>query len=506
MRVLLINPPLDSVFRDGHVNPVTAYLFYNSAPLGLLYLAAMVEREGEEVQVLDAAAEELDIAMTMQRIRDYQPDIIGIGSMTVVFEGTKELASNIKAEFPDLPIILGGYHVSLLPAEAMACPHFDVGVIHEGEHAMVELMDHYKGKRELSSIESIVYRDEDGEIQFTPHRKDFRALDELPEPARHLLPSSLYKPVPIDEHGLPKYTMITSRGCPHACAFCQKSRTGYRSRSASAIVDEMERLVTEFGAKDIAIVDSLFCANKKRVMAVCDEIIRRDLKISWTCSSRVEVVDKEMLQRMKDAGCWRTRFGVESGSDRVLEFISKGITKEKIRNAITWADEVGLRPKAFFMVGHMPDTPETIRETIEFAKSIPLHDITVQINTLLPQTPQMEVWEREGEKWGRVITKTTDEKSFWEPTFVPWGMESADIVNFHRQFYREFYFRPTVLKKHLLEIQSLRDVKKYVQASSLFSFLFYNAEKPTIEVVRGTLSDLLKRGIRKNKTEQMAAK
>jgi radical SAM superfamily enzyme YgiQ (UPF0313 family) len=268
----------------------------------------------------------------------------------------------------------------------------------------------------------------------------------------------------------------------------------------------MERLVTEFGAKDIAIVDSLFCANKKRVMAVCDEIIRRDLTISWTCSSRVEVVDKEMLQRMKDAGCWRTRFGVESGSDRVLEFISKGITKEKIRNAITWADEVGLRPKAFFMVGHMPDTPETIRETIEFAKSIPLHDITVQINTLLPKTPQMEVWEREGEKWGRVITKTTDEKSFWEPTFVPWGMESEDIVNFHRQFYREFYFRPTVLKKHLLEIHSLRDVRKYIQASSLFSFLFYNAEKPTIEVVRGTLSDLLKRGIRKSKSEPMAAK
>ena len=156
-----------------------------------------------------------------------------------------------------------------------------------------------------------------------------------------------------------------------------------------------------------------------------------------------------MLHRMKEAGCWRTRFGVESGSDRVAEFISKGITKEKIRNAITWADEAGLRPKAFFMVGHMPDTPETIRETIDFAKSIPLHDVTVQINTLLPKTPQMEVWEREGEKWGRVIHKTTDESSFWEPTFVPWGMEAEDIVRFHRQFYREFYFRPQILRKHL---------------------------------------------------------
>jgi len=466
----------------------------------------MLEQAGEEVMVIDAAAELLDIPKTVEKIKDYQPDFVGIGSTTVVFESTKELAAEIKSALPTMPIVLGGYHVSLLPKEAMECPHFDVGVIHEGEHAILELAEHFRGERELSSIDSIVYREKDGTVAFTPHRKDFRKLDEIPLPARHLLPANMYKPVPIDEHGLPKFSMITSRGCPHACAFCQKSRTGYRSRSAAAIVDEMEHLVRDFGAKDIAIVDSLFCANKKRVMAVCDEIIRRQLKISWTCSSRVEVVDREMLQRMKQAGCWRTRFGVESGSDRVLEFISKGITKEKIRNAITWADEAGLRPKAFFMVGHMPDTPETIRETIEFAKSIPLHDITVQINTLLPKTPQMEVWEREGEKWGRVINKTTDEKSFWEPTFVPWGMESADIIRFHRQFYREFYFRPQVLAKHLEEINSLQDVRKYIKASSLFSFLFYDAEKPTLKVVRGTISDLVKRGIRRTKDDAIAAK
>jgi radical SAM superfamily enzyme YgiQ (UPF0313 family) len=184
-----------------------------------------------------------------------------------------------------------------------------------------------------------------------------------------------------------------------------------------------------------------------------------------------------MLQAMKDAGCWRTRFGVESGSDMVLDFISKGITKEKIRNAITWADEVGLRPKAFFMVGHMPDTPETIRETIDFAKSIPLHDVTVQIHTLLPKTPQMETWEREGEKWGRVINKSTDEKSFWEPTFVPWGMESEDLIEAHRSFYREFYFRPITIQRHMDAITNVNDLYKYVQASNLFSFLFFNAEE-----------------------------
>jgi radical SAM superfamily enzyme YgiQ (UPF0313 family) len=187
---------------------------------------------------------------------------------------------------------------------------------------------------------------------------------------------------------------------------------------------------------------------------------------------------------MKDAGCWRTRFGIESGSDKVLDFISKGITKDKIRAAITAAHEVGLRPKAFFIVGHMPDTKETIDETIEFAKTLPLHDVTVQINTLLPKTPQMEIWEREGTKWGRLVNESTDEKSFWEPTFVPWGLEPADVIEAHRKFYREFYFRPITIARHLETIQSWRDVYKYAQAGNLFSFLFYNAEKPSLNMIK----------------------
>ena len=480
MRVVLINVPLDSVLRGGNVDPVTSYLFYNSAPLGLLYIAALLERAGVEVHAVDAAAELLDIPQTVARVEHLKPDLVALGSNTVVFEGAQELAQSLKGAMPKVPVVLGGYHVTLVPHEAMADPAFDVGVIDEAEFTMVELVEYYEGRRSLDSVEGIVYREggkPDGKLVYTPPRKKFRKLDELPFPARHLLPANLYKPVPVDEHAMPKFSMVTSRGCPHACGFCQKSRTGYRSRKPQQVVDEMEHLIRDFGARDIAFVDSLFCANKKRVMTICDEIIRRGVKISWTCSSRVEVVDQEMLNRMKEAGCWRTRFGVESGSDQVLEFISKGITKEKIRNAITWADAAGLRPKAFFMVGHMPDTPETIRETIDFAKSIPLHDVTVQINTLLPKTPQMEIWEREGEKWGRVINRSTDEKSFWEPTFVPWGMEGADIIDAHRTFYREFYFRPETIKRHLEGIHSFRDVMKYVQASNLFSFLFFNAEK-----------------------------
>lgn len=483
MRVILINTPLDSVLANGHVSPVTSYLFYNSAPLGLLWIAAVLEEAGHTVSVVDAAAEQLDIPSTVQRIEQFQADVIGISSTTVVFEGAVGLAEACKAALPSVPVVLGGWHVTLLPQHAMSHRAFDVGVIDEGEFAMLDLCEYYQGTRSLESIDGICYMEGD-EYRQTKKRAKFRDLDSLPMPARHLLPPDLYRPIPIDEHGTPKFAMMSSRGCPHACAFCQKSRSGYRSHSPERIVDEIEHLVREYGAQDIAFVDSLFCASKKRVMRICDEIIRRGINVSWTCSSRVEVVDREVLQRMKDAGCWRTRFGIESGSDRVLDFISKGITKDKIRAAITAAHEVGLRPKAFLMVGHMPDDKESIEETIAFAKSLPLHDVTVQINTLLPATPQMEIWQREGEKWGRLITDSTDEKSFWEPTFVPWGLEPEDLIEFHRRFYREFYFRPVTLARHLETIRTPRDVYKYAQAAGLFTFLFYDNKLPSLSDIK----------------------
>lgn len=486
MRITLVNPPLDSVLANGHVSPVTAYLFYNSAPLGLLYIAAMLEQHGHTVFCIDAAAERIDIPGTVRRIEATRPDVVGIGSTTVVFETTKMLGDALKGAMPSTPIVLGGYHVTLLPEEAMRTRSFDYGVLGEGEHTMLDLCAALAGQKPVEDVLGICFRTPDGGLHFTPARPRWKDLDQLPFPARHLLPSDQYKPIPIDEHASPKFSMITSRGCPHACAFCQKSKSGYRSHSPEYIADEVQHLVRDFGARDIAFVDSLFCASKKRVMGIMDEFARRRIgeQVSWTCSSRVEVVDREILQAMKDNGCWRTRFGIESGSDRVLDFISKGITKEKIRAAVTAAHDVGLRPKAFFIIGHMPDTRETIEETIAFAKTIPLHDVTVQINTLLPKTPQMEIWEREGTKWGRLVNESTDEKSFWEPTFVPWGLEPADIIEFHRRFYREFYFRPITIARHLETIQSWRDVYKYASASSLFSFLFYNADKVNLGMIK----------------------
>jgi radical SAM superfamily enzyme YgiQ (UPF0313 family) len=480
MRVLLINPPLDAVLRNAHVSPVTAFLFYNSAPLGLLYLAAALIAAGHDPVVVDAAAEQLDVAATVARAEALGPEIIGVGSTTVAFGSAVELAEALKGALPGVPIVLGGHHVTLLPEQAMAHTCFDVGVLDEGEHTLVEVVEHYRGQRSLDGIAGLVLRDSLGGFQFTPPRAKVKDLDSLPMPARHLLPADLYRPIPIDEHGLPKFSMITSRGCPHRCVFCQKAGSGYRSHSTDRILAEVRHVAHDHGAKDLAFVDSLFCFNKKRVWDICDELIRQRTGLSWTCSSRVEVVDKPLLQRMADSGCWRTRYGIESGSTRVLEFISKGITKEIIERAITWTHEVGLRPKAFFIVGHLVDDRASIEESIAFAKSIPLHDVTVQINTILPRTRQAELFERDGAKYGRLLSGSTDLTSFWEPTFVPWGLEAEDLRALHRRFYREFYLRPQIVALHAGTIRSGRDVAKYLQAAGLFAFLFADRQLPSL--------------------------
>src|SRR6185436_959498 len=155
------------------------------------------------------------------------------------------------------------YHVTLLPEEAMSHTCFAVGVLSEGEHTMTELMEVYAGRKTLDDIQGICYRKPDGTLHFTVSRPRWKDLDRLPFPARHLLPHDLYRPIPIDEHASPKFAMMTSRGCPHACAFCQKSKSRYRSHSPEYIADEVEHLARDFGATDIAFVDSLFCASKK---------------------------------------------------------------------------------------------------------------------------------------------------------------------------------------------------------------------------------------------------
>ena len=467
--VVLVNPPITREQREGPLGPVIRNLYFNSPPLGIAYIAALLEREKVPVQVFDAAVENWTMEETVERIRATGADVVGLTSTTNFFGNALDLARRLKAADPDAFLVVGGPHASSNPERVMEHACFDVVCIGEGEYAMLELVRALASGADVGGVQGLAFR-RDGRVVFSGPRPLLEDLNDLPMPARHLLPLHKYVPQPNDGPYLPKTAMISSRGCPYLCTFCDHGIFGnkYRTFSAVRIVDEMEELVTRHGIRDIAFVDSLFMVSRRRVNDIVDEILRRGLRVHWTCTIRANVADREILARMKSAGCWRVRIGVEAGDPEVLKLIRKDVSLDQVRSVVRAADELGLHPKGFFMVGHIGETRGKIEKSIALSRELPLTDITVQINTPLPGAPQWNVYE----KYGKLISTDLAAFSFWEPVFVPNGMTREELQELHRRFYRAFYLRPIIVWRHLKMLRGPSDIRRYARALSLLVGMF----------------------------------
>lgn len=466
MKILLINPPILSL------NPVISSLFFNSPPLGLLYIAAVLEQNKIDVRVIDAALEGMSTNNIIEEILSYKADVIGITSTTFSFSSAIETAKQIKLRKHDIKIVIGGSHVSAVQENVLSNDCFDFGVIGEGEFTFLELIQNInKGFDFIKNIKGIVYRDSNNKIIKTPPRPLIENLDILPFPARHLIPIHKYKPQPNDKRDTPKISLISSRGCPYNCIFCGKSvfGTSYRSFSPEYIVSEMKSVIKQFGAKDIAFIDSLFTVSTERVEKICREISKNKLKISWTCTIRANIIkDKSILKLMKESGCWRIRIGIESGNENILKLIKKELDLKHLKKVVSWADEIGLQPKGFFMIGHFTENINTIKDSISLAKNLPLKDITIQINTPLPNTEQFQMIEKYGKLTANVI-----DCSLFKPIFTPTDLSTEELEYWFKKFYREFYLRPVVFFKHLKTIRNFNDIIKYIKALNLIIYLFF---------------------------------
>jgi len=470
MKILLVNPPILIDRSRRQIEAVIENLFYNSPPLGLAYIAAVLEKEGHDVAIIDAAVEKLSLDQAADRAASFAPGVLGLTSTTNLFDCAVALGKRLKERLGDVPLLLGGPHVSVNPEHALSHACFDVGVLGEGERTMAEAAAALSAGRGLEGVSGLVLRRNGGLVP-TPFREPIQNLDELPFPARHLLPMRLYRPQPNDQYLLPKVSMIAGRGCPYSCIFCDKSvfNGPYRSFSAGYIVSEMEHLIKAYGARDIAFLDSIFTISAARVEGIIDEMKRRGVRVAWTCTARANVVTEELLRKMKEAGCWRIRLGIESGNDSVLKFIRKGITTQQVRDAARWANALGIQTKGFFMIGHLIDTRQTVEETIRFARSLPLKDITVQINTPMHKTPQWEI----SKEHGRFLSVAYKDFSYWQPVFIPNGLTKEYLLEAHGRFYRSFYMRPITAWRHLCHLRHAYNVFKYPRAFRLLRHLFF---------------------------------
>ena len=369
-KVLLINPPFEleeeSVGRSKSVRKVLNIV----PPLGITYVAAILERAGIEVKIIDCAVG-ISFDDLFEMILGEHSDVIGITSTTPAFINAKKIASFVREKRPEVKILIGGIHVSALPDETMKTGLFDIGVIGEGEITIEQLFRNFKNKEfvGLGKIRGICYKNKD-EICENENQGFINDLDSIPLPARHLLPHpKYYQPTPASCRRVPYAVMITSRGCPTQCTFCDRKVFGerYRMRSVPNIFMEIEDVVSKYGVREIRFFDDTFTVSKKRIFDVCDEFEKRKLNLTWTCLSKVSNADGSLLKRMKKAGCWQVLYGFESGDDRMLKLLKKGNTVEKNIRAIRLTKEAGLEVRGDFIVGTPGETNESLEKTVQFA-------------------------------------------------------------------------------------------------------------------------------------------
>jgi len=376
MRVLLVNP-----FYPISETP--------SPPLGLAYLAAALEEAGIEVRVLDLVVTPHSEDLLAECLDEFRPELVGLTAVTMNVDNALAVVADVKRFAPQVFTLMGGPHVTFSASETLsACPALDAVALGEGERTIVELSRAVEAGTGLDSVKGIAWRAGDG-IRFTPGRDFIRDLDTLPMPARRLLPLGRYRAL-----GMP-ISMTTSRGCPHQCIFCVGRRmVGARVRfhSPARVVDELAYLAT-LGFHQVNLADDLFTADPHRCAAVCDEIVRRGLSIQWTSFARVDTVSKEILAKMKAAGCTAVSFGIESGNAGILKTIKKRITLEQVVAAVDMCSQAGVTPFASFILGLPGETPDTLRETIAFGKRLESKGLVYGFHILAP-FPGTEVRER----------------------------------------------------------------------------------------------------------------
>ena len=395
-RVLLIYP---------YFKPKNSRSIFRFPPLGVCYVAASLQLEGHDVRVLDCTF--TTVRAALEEAARAEAEVVGIYSMITMQEESIMFAQHLRSRTGLL--VAGGPLPSCDPAAFL--DDFDVVVMGEGERTMVELVRAHAAGDALTDVAGIAYRDglsweenalsDHGRVVVTPPRPLATNLDYLPFPARQLLPNQQYIQYGRQKFGYSKTTVITTRGCPFRCEFCSNAVFGvsYRERSAANVVDEVEHVLA-LGYDYIHFADDVFTFNRERLLDICAEINHRGLSFAWECLGRVDSMSRELALAMKNAGCRRVFFGIESGNDDILKLMNKRITVRQARAAVTSAREAGLNVGAFFIVCYPGETNKTVLDTLRFASSLPLDYLSFTMPYPLPNTALHErIKERINKSW-----------------------------------------------------------------------------------------------------------
>lgn len=464
--VVLVTPPVTLTERYGKDLRKFGGL---SEPLGLAYIAGYLESRNIPVQIIDAAAEGLTSEMAAQHIASMKARIVGVTLLTTTFNSVAGLVKQVRKQNWDCLIVLGGPHASALPERTLReIPEADVVCFGEGEQTMAEVaMSRNKGA--FSDIQGICFRNGNDMVR-TPARPFIRDLDTIPPPARHLLPIEKYHLTASRVSGnafCP--TIIVARGCPFQCTYCSRTfgRT-FRAHSIERIIKEIKELITTFKVRQVNIEADTLTVKKSFLIDLCTAMIDTGINrvIKWTCESRVDTVDAEILHLMKRAGCWQISYGVETGSQRLLDLINKGVTLRQVEEAFDMTKKAGITIRGFFMLGLPTETRRESLATIAFAKK--LNPLWAQFTITVPYPGTKMFQDLEAD--GKILTHDWGKYNTWSGwkgdriiPFVADGRTIEELAELQKKALRSFYLRPSVALKLLKAGHSIHDLQKYAQ-------------------------------------------
>lgn len=469
-RVLLIVPPTGEFIREDRCQTPIEELKTVSLrpPINLMYAAAMFEQGGCECRLRDFPAERLGWDALERELSDFNPDILFISATLPSLEEDLHSATIAKKINPEIITVAKGAHFNVHARETLQqFPALDMVVRGEYEFTCLELA---QGKP-TEHIQGLTFRSADGKIIHTPDRPFISNLDELPFPARHLVKNELYfRPDTME----PQTTVITNRGCPFDCIFCLAGNVAGRKnrvRSIDNIIAELRECVEKFNIRNFLFRSDLFTANKEWIINLCKRLIDEDLPIQWSCNSRVDTLDEEMLEWMRRAGCWLIAFGVEKGSDEMLQKINKRTTIADARRAITLTRNAGIKSSIYLLFGLPWDTPEVLQQDIDFAKELEPDFLEIFYVYPFPGTPLYKM----AVEMGLLNGRTFPTSAYSAPAMPSLYMSIEELARWRRRALRQYYLRPGFIIKTLRHAGSPKAILNYTRygLAQLADLLFH---------------------------------
>ncbi len=460
MRVLLIRPPARHTVESEVPEAVEAEnLSY--PPLALMAIVSFLrEHSKHTVELLDAQLDHLEYDEVERQIRAFKPDVVGITCFTVQLVDVHTTIAAAKRAGTER-IVLGGPHISDFPHESVGLKHVDAVVKGEGQQPMLDLLTAWEAGKEARGLDGVMAHPDDpipeNDVYFSNDLDDYPIID------RQLVDYTRYYDV-MGEGGI-FTTVITSRGCPYRCTFCNTPRHRYRVMSPARVCDELQACL-DLGIREIYFVDDTFNITNKRVHELCDEILRRGIEISCTVRFRVKGGDVPLLQKIKASGCKRIQFGVEQGTEEGLLRLKKDVTSIEIENAFRLCREVGIHTVAYFMIGTPVErTRSDVEDTIRYSIKLDPDFVMFNLMTPFPGTTLFDEGLRDGvldlEPWTDFM-RNPDESfkaQVWDEHFT-----REELREMLEGAYRKFYWRPRFVLRNLTQIRNPTDFKRKATA------------------------------------------